>query len=62
MVLVVLLERYNKVRIKNRICLLLIIVSKGCIIRNTITFPNYTKKRNSLGTNLCSRKSMQVQG
>jgi hypothetical protein len=74
MVLVVLLERYNKVRIKNRMCPLLIIESKGCIIRNamslsngciirnTMSFHNYTKKRNRFGTNLCSRKSMQVQG
>jgi hypothetical protein len=36
MVLVVLLERCNKVRMKNRMCPLLIIVSKGCIKRNVM--------------------------
>ena len=45
MVLVVLLERCNKVRIKNRMCPLLTIASKGCII-NTVSFHNYIEKRN----------------
>jgi hypothetical protein len=41
-----LIEKYNKVRIKNRICLILIIVNKGCIIRNAMRFlSNYRKKR-----------------
>ena len=44
MVLVALLERCNKVRIKNRMCPLLRIVSKGCIIGNTMSFYNHTKK------------------
>jgi hypothetical protein len=55
-------ERCNKVKIKNRMCTLFIAVSKGCIRRNTMRVHNYTKKRNRLGTNLCSKKSMQVQG
>ena len=70
MVLVVLPERYNKVRIKNRMCPLLIIESKGCIIRNamslsngciirnTMSFHNYTKKRNRLGKKLCPGKNI----
>ena len=58
---VVLLKRCNKVRIKHRMCPLLII-SKGCVIRNTMSFHNYTKKRYRLQTNLCSRKSIWVQG
>lgn len=60
--MVVLLERCNKVRIKNRICPFLVIVSKGCIITDTMSFHNDTKKRNRLGTNLCSRINIQVQG
>jgi hypothetical protein len=40
MVLVVLLERCNKVRIENRMCPL---ISKGCILRNTVSF--HTLKR-----------------
>lgn len=31
-------------------------VREGCIIRNTMSFHNHTKKRNRLGTVLCSRK------
>jgi hypothetical protein len=53
MVLVVLPERWNEVRIKSRMRLLLTrIVSKGCIRRNPMSFHNYTKKRNWLGTDV----------
>jgi hypothetical protein len=61
-VVIVLLERCNKVGIKNRICPVLIIVSKGFKIRNKVNFHNYTKRRNKLETNLYSRKNIQVQG
>jgi hypothetical protein len=50
-----LLERCN--RIKNRMCSLLIIVSKDYIISKTMSFHNCTKKRNRLGINSYSRKS-----
>jgi hypothetical protein len=40
-----LIERYNKVRIKNRMFPLLRIVSKGYIIRNTVSFHNHTEKK-----------------
>lgn len=56
MVWVVLLERYNNVKIKNRMYPFLIIVSKGCII-NTMSFHNCTKKRNKLGTRLWQGKT-----
>lgn len=51
MILVVLPERYNidqeqNVSTPHRT------VSKGYIIRNTMSFHNYTKKRNRLGTDL----------
>lgn len=62
MILVVFLARYMKVRIKNGMFSFLIIVNKGCTIRNKISLLNYTKKRYRLGTNLCSRKNIQVQG
>ena len=60
MVLAASLERYNKVRMKNKMCPLLIIINKGCITRNTVIFHNYTKNRNRLGTNFCSRKKYFV--
>jgi hypothetical protein len=56
MVLVALLEGCNKLRIENRMFQLLIIVSKGYIITKTMSFHNYTKNRNRLRTNLCSRE------
>ena len=49
MALVALLERCNKVRIKNRMCPFLLIVSKGCIIRNAMSFHNYIKRYTDLG-------------
>jgi hypothetical protein len=58
MVLVILPEKCNKVRIHNRMCPLLIIVSKGYMIINTMRFHNYTKKGNRLGTDLLSRKNI----
>jgi hypothetical protein len=61
MVLAVLLKRCNKVRIKNRMLECATphrIVSKGCIIRNTMSCHNYTKGRNRLGKDLCSRKNI----
>jgi hypothetical protein len=47
-----LLERCGKFRIENRMCPLLRVVSKGFMIRNTMSFCNHTKMRNRLGTNL----------
>ena len=47
----------NKVRVKNRMCQLLIIVSKVCILRSTMRFHNYTKKRKRLGTNCVQGKT-----
>jgi hypothetical protein len=61
MALVALLEKCNKVRIKNRMCLHLIKASKGCIIRNTVSFHNHTKKQNRLGK-IGSRKNIYYQG
>jgi hypothetical protein len=40
-------------RINNRMCPVLIMVSKDYIIRNTMSFYNYTKKRNRLGGQIC---------
>jgi hypothetical protein len=53
-----LIERCNKVKIKNRSCSLFIIVSKGCKIKNPMSFHIYIKKRNRLGTISCSRKNI----
>jgi hypothetical protein len=40
-----LLERWNKVRVRKRMCPLLRTVSKVCIIRTTMSFHNHTNKR-----------------
>jgi hypothetical protein len=58
MVLVAELERWNRVRIERRMFLLLRIASIGCIIRNTMSSHNHTKKKNDLGANLYSRKKI----
>jgi hypothetical protein len=53
MVLAVLLERFYKGRIMNRMCPLLTTANKGCITRKTRIFFIITLKRDRLGTNLC---------
>jgi hypothetical protein len=44
-----LLERRKKIRIKNRVCPLLSIVNKGCVIRITMSFYITLKQHIGLG-------------
>jgi hypothetical protein len=61
MVLVVLLERCNKVRIKNRIFPFLIIASKVFIIRNIVSFHNHTKSQIELGQIFVQAKTFRLK-
>jgi len=61
MVLVALLERCNEIRIKNSMHPLLIIVTKGFILENAMSFHNHIKKRNRLGTHFLQGKPFRFK-
>jgi hypothetical protein len=61
MALAVLSERYNKSESRTKCAQSHRIISKGCIIRNTVSFHNHTKKRNRLGTDVWSRGSIHFR-